>query len=228
MGKRITQYIKYLIQCFLSIVYPEEEFCLSCGRLTKDEEVLCESCLNSIVKCKSSFFINHENKKLTCYSANYYSKEFKEIVLKFKYKSDFSCGRFMAKSMVESILHMGIKADLICFVPISKESYKKRGFNQAEFLAKEIGKELKIEVIDCLCRVKRTWEQKYLDTNERWNNLKECFKINEEYIEVLSGKNIMLIDDVVTTGATLFFCAEEFIKLDINNIILLTAAKSRI
>ncbi|MFQ6882595.1 ComF family protein, partial [Clostridium sp.] len=114
----------------------------------------------------------------------------------------------------------------ICYVPISKDSLKKRGFNQCSVLAKNISSILDIPVIDCLVKVKETKEQKLLGKEERMKNILDAFEIKNK--EKLFKKNILLIDDVYTTGATINECKKNIEKCNINKIYLLTIAKSNI
>ena len=108
---------------------------------------------------------------------------------------------------------------------MSKSSVKKRGFNQCEVIAKNLSKLLDIPVNDSLIKIKDTREQKSLSKEERYKNIKGAFKVKKNNIE---NKRILLVDDVVTTGATLLECKKILKKCDVAEITILTIAKSHI
>jgi ComF family protein len=120
-----------------------------------------------------------------------------------------------AKFYVEEIMRLygnriaAISPDVIVPVPIHRSKLGERGYNQAELLARGVGKELGIAVIpDLLVRNKKTLPQKKLSDKERLRNLLEAFQYNEKS----AGKNskpitkVLLVDDIYTTGSTIEAC----------------------
>jgi ComF family protein len=86
-------------------------------------------------------------------------------------------------------------------VPLSRQRRKKRGYNQAELLAREIGKQMGIPVYSHLVkRIKNTKPQKNLNPSERQNNLKKAFIIGQNDVKL---STIVIIDDIYTTGSTI-------------------------
>ena len=116
--------------------------------------------------------------------------------------------------------------DIITFIPATKDSMKKRGYNQSELLAKHIGKNMNIDVKGYLSKIKETKDQIGLTEEMRWLNSMNSFSLKNQY--PLKGKNVLLVDDVITTGATAFSCAKEIKKGGAKNVIILTAAKSKL
>lgn len=226
MGKWSDKYIKIIFASLLDLIYPEEERCLHCEKELYNGEYLCKKCFNSIIFCDTPTNIMKENLSVTCYSAAYYSKVIKDLIIKFKYKHDFSCGNELGRYIVDLIKEAEVKFDLITFVPISEKNYKKRGFNQAEYLANCVGKAFGIEVKECVFRVREVSEQKTLNVEKRWENLKGCFSVKDK--KEIENKKILLIDDVLTTGATVFYCASSMMENNANEVIVLTVAKSKI
>lgn len=93
------------------------------------------------------------------------------------------------------------KFDGIVFVPATKKSVRKRGYNQSLLLAESVGERLSVEVIkDAIEKVAETKEQKNLTRAERQSNLASCFKIKNK--DAVKDKTLLLVDDVLTTGAT--------------------------
>ena len=109
---------------------------------------------------------------------------------------------------------------------MTKKSEKKRGFNQCELIAKNIGYHINIPVSNCIKKIKNTKEQKTLTKEERIKNLRGVFKVSR--IKDIKDKNVILIDDVMTTGATINECKDVLKKSGANKIIVLTIAKSNI
>ena len=95
--------------------------------------------------------------------------------------------------------------DKIAFVPLSKGGVYKRGFNQSEILALNLSKEFSIPVAKILEKTRRTHRQNELARDERLSNLAGAFRIKSN--TSINGLTILLIDDVMTTGATLSECA---------------------
>ena len=215
MGKEIIKIIKIALEALLDIIYPYDNKCIICG---------VEGFLGICSKCKSEIKRVHQQEEIMAYG--YYGGVLKKLILNLKYHKSFISGKVLADLLCQIIIEKKLSIDCICYVPISKDSLKKRGFNQCSVLAKNISSILDIPVIDCLVKVKETKEQKLLGKEERMKNILDAFEIKNK--EKLFKKNILLIDDVYTTGATINECKKNIEKCNINKIYLLTIAKSNI
>lgn len=215
MGKEIIKIIKIALEALLDIIYPYDNKCIICG---------VEGFLGICSKCKSEIKRVHQQEEIMAYG--YYGGVLKKLILNLKYHKSFIAGKVLADLLCQIIIEKKLSIDCICYVPISKDSLKKRGFNQCSVLAKNISSILDIPVIDCLVKVKETKEQKLLGKEERMKNILDTFEIKNK--EKLFKKNILLIDDVYTTGATINECKKNIEKCNINKIYLLTIAKSNI
>lgn len=215
MGKEIIKIIKIALEALLDIIYPYDNKCIICG---------VEGFLGICSKCKSEIKRVHQQEEIIAYG--YYGGVLKKLILNLKYHKSFIAGKVLADLLCQIIIEKKLSIDCICYVPISKDSLKKRGFNQCSVLAKNISSILDIPVIDCLVKVKETKEQKLLGKEERMKNILDAFEIKNK--EKLFKKNILLIDDVYTTGATINECKKNIEKCNINKIYLLTIAKSNI
>ena len=121
---------------------------------------------------------------------------------RFKYSNKKYYAKYYAKEFCDK--YRGIienwSPDYIIAVPLFRKKEKKRGFNQAQVLAKHIGKELAIPVEkNIVARIRNTVPQKKLNDTERQKNLKGAFKIERN---VVKFKRILLVDDIFTTGST--------------------------
>ena len=103
---------------------------------------------------------------------------------------------------------------------------KKRGFNQCEIIARKLGEKLDLPVYSDIVKIKNTKEQKALSKEERFINIKGAFKVKNS--NNIKNKKIILIDDVITTGATLLECEKVLKENGVKEIKILTVAKSYI
>lgn len=199
----------------LDVIYPPEEKCIICRE---------EGFIGLCPHCKSS--INRATVEKDNLSYGFYGGVIKTLILKFKYESNFTAGYLLSNFLIEMIEEEKINADVICYVPMTKKAEKKRGFNQCKLMARNIGYHTNIPVSNCIKKIKNTKEQKTLTKEERIINLKGAFKISS--INEIKNKNIILIDDVMTTGATISECKYILKKSGAKQIIVLTIAKSNI
>ncbi|NEZ47060.1 ComF family protein [Clostridium niameyense] len=225
MENGIIKYIRYVLNCIKEVIYPYEDKCIICDEYTR-EELICNVCKKNIRYCNDSLTIDKEEMTFAAYPSTYYSGVMVELILRLKYKSDFGAGEVIGNIMIDKILNEKLDFDYITFVPSGKEAYKKRGYNQSEYLSKVISDKIHIPMISCLYKVKKTKDQIGLSTIERWENVKDSFNVINN--NKLYNKNILLIDDVLTTGATVFYCASKIKKSGAKNIYILTAAKSNV
>ena len=210
-----TKFILIAYREILNIIYPIEERCMVC-----DEEGfigICPSCKSRINKAKNEGSI---------LSYGFYGGILKSLILKFKYESNYNVGYLLANFLIEIIRESEIDIDIICYIPMIRKDERKRGFNQCRLIANEIGYNLNIPVSNCIKKVKHTKEQKKLTKEERIKNLIGAFEVKSN--EDIKNKRVLLIDDVMTTGATIGECTKILKKSGVKEIIVLTIAKSNI
>jgi ComF family protein len=155
---------------------------------------------------------------------------YKDIILnaihKFKYKRDLSSGGILASFMAEFSFPDVDFADysLIMPVPLHIKRLRERGFNQALILARAIGEKRKIAVdFSILKRHKFSLTQTGSNKKERKHNIGGAFEVSDR--KKIAGKNIILVDDVYTTGATVNECAKTLIKEGAQRVSVLTLAR---
>jgi len=245
MGKeKVNSWWKILIEKFKKIISPEYS-CYICGReLEHPECPICENCEKDMVEIEG-------NKCLVCgepipepnlYCEDCYGKSrafdmarscyiyndaSKKIVLDLKYNRRKYVVPFMAKKMLLKFEDFGAMPDIVVPVPITEKRYKNRGFNQAELLADELasltGNQFEVKT-DLVLRVVDRVPQARLNRAERMRNLKGAFMLGSK--EKLTGKIVMIVDDVFTTGSTVSEIANELRKLKPKAILALTFAKT--
>ncbi|MFW6680610.1 double zinc ribbon domain-containing protein [Lacrimispora sp. AGF001] len=156
-----------------------------------------------------------------------YDEHAKTSMAKIKYKNKREYLDFYgdAISLRYEKLIRRMEADGLVPVPVHPSRKKERGFNQAEVLAQKIGAKLNIPVFpDILVRNKKTMPQKALNPTERLKNLEEAFMPGK----IVAGvKNVILIDDIYTTGSTVEACTRVLKKSGINKVYILTICIGR-
>ncbi len=146
---------------------------------------------------------------------------------RFKYKGRKEIGLYFGKCIGHALKNSGRfqTCQLILPLPLFASREKKRGYNQATILSEGISSVMHIPVItDALVRVKGTATQTHKNRIQRWQNMANKFMIKRK--EQLTGKHILLIDDVITTGSTLEACALTLNRLEGVTLSIATLAHS--
>ncbi len=212
----INGVIKTGIDAILEFVYPSN--CLVCNEyIEQSGELVCPDCWNKIKKfdfvfcdnCKYPISGNlicsncSEHDSLSILALGHYMDPLDEIIRNFKYRSFQKLGINLAERLIDSHSKLldKLKIDFIIPIPLHSYRLKTRGFNQSLILANTIGKNLDVPVLkDGLVKTKHNKYQKSLNPEHRDKNVENVYEIGKDEIE---NKNILLIDDVITTGATL-------------------------
>lgn len=213
----ITQ-LKKVFGSTLHLLYPH--VCTGCGSdlLEKDSQ-LCLTCIHDLPHTHFASLPNNPVEKyfwgrlplMSAYSQFYFSKAFliQHLIHQLKYKGNlnigFYLGEIMGKTMLESSRFSSIEALLP--LPLFADKEHKRGYNQATILCNGISSVMNIPVLNgAVVRSYATETQTHKHRTERWDNVKDSFKVAKP--AELNGKKLLLIDDVVTTGATLEACGQ--------------------
>lgn len=207
---------------FLSLIFPDT--CIGCDSpLVKGERLLCLKCKFSLPETNYHLeAINDLHKrlagKITINRAFAYLTYIKDglgqkIIYTIKYKGIKEGASLMGELYGQCLAEANLKQqiDIIVPVPLHKNKLKKRGFNQSEWFAKGLSAELGIPYAEVLQRTEQKISQTLQNRISRWSNVKEIYKLkNEASVE---GLRILLVDDVITTGATMEVCANELLRM---------------
>lgn len=206
-----------LLKRCLGILYPQT--CCFCGNISKEK--LCAKCAETVEyieepRCKKCGKPIYREEKEFCYdcekSNSFYEQgrsvwlhkgPVKWSIYQFKYHNRRIYGEYYAEEMYRlygrKLKEWGIES--IIPIPLHRRRRRKRGYNQAEILAKHLGRLSGIPVdTKCVVRVRNTKPQKMLNHRGRRRNLADAFRVIKER-EI--DKNILLIDDIYTTGNTI-------------------------
>lgn len=201
--------MKQIIELLARIFLPQDNACLLCGRtLWKQEHLLCTSCAVQLEKQRipKEDARNPAEPAEYCLNAYYYGDIASKLVYLLKYDHVPIAAEVLGKGMADTAQDLVSCTDIIVPVPIHKERLRERGYNQAEKLAEFLSVKLSIPVESQ--GLLRTDSGKSLvgqSREERLNRLQNPFEANAS---LLQGKNILLTDDVYTTGKTVSQCAE--------------------
>ena len=194
--------------------------CLLCGSpLEHGEKVLCFSCLAGLprtgfhllednrVEC--NFFGKFPIERATSFL--YYTKggDVRQLLYELKYHGHKEVGEVMGRTLAAELLssHFFEGIDLIIPVPLHRRKKRQRGYNQSECLAGGISAVTGIPIYaDIIARGRYTETQTHKGQYERWENVQNLFVCSSP--ELLENKHILLVDDVLTTGATIVSCAD--------------------
>ena len=155
-------------------------------------------------------------------SAGPYEGVLAEAIKLFKYKKKIHIGRALVEH--SPLLQRGDRGDFVIPVPLHPKRLREREFNQSAIIASELGKRLEIPVLlDILIRFRHTRPQVELDMKERGENVVGAFTVQNG--EVIADKDILLVDDVYTTGSTINECAKVLKKNDAGKVNVVTIAR---
>lgn len=208
---------KYFANNLFDFILPR--FCCSCKtKLSVNQDTMCLDCLSKIqrstgLRLQREFERKFFNNKII---SEFYSpfvfekdKELQHAIHALKYDKKFPVGIFLGKVLAAEIKSSKTnwKFDLIIPIPLHQLKKAERGYNQAYYIAKGVGKIFKVKVSDRIVkRIKYTESQTTMNLNEREENISGAFKV--KWNTQVRGKNILLLDDVITTGATISECGK--------------------
>ena len=204
--------------CLDALRTEDGPFCLCCGRFFSGagESHLCAACLE-----RRPPFVRHR-------SAARYEGLVKEIILNFKYRGTEILGRDLGDFIFRSLggdedLWAGLEA--IVPVPLHPSKERKRGFNQARLLGRRLAQRTGIPLLNRrLVKVRPTPAQTSLVAHDRGINLKGAFLVRKT--AGLSGKSVLLVDDVCTTGSTLRECSRALCRAGVKEVRAVTVAQA--
>ena len=199
-------------QCFQELQFLRPPFCPLCGGELHGFLDVCESCL-----------VNGKRPWKGAVSAFRMDGLIKELLHRCKYQKQADIGVVVGKLCLMAIADRMPQVDCIVPVPLHWTRYLTRGFNQTEIYAKVLSEGTGIPLCHALRRQKYTKQQAKLDRNERNSNLSGAFSVFDSTI--LKKRAILLVDDVMTTGATLSAAARTIKKAGAAEVYVFTVAR---
>lgn len=207
----------------LHLLFPHN--CIGCGTDSiGNKDILCLHCITTLPETHFERFPNNPIERkfygripVSAATAQYYFSRdsvLQRLVHQLKYNSNkelgYQLGLLIGASLKQS---ERFNADALVPLPLFKTREKKRGYNQAYILCEGIASELQLPILkNIIIRPDHTETQTHKGRIERWKNIEGKFRLIDPV--AISGKHILLVDDVVTTGATLESCGSELLKAE--------------
>ncbi len=205
------------------LLFPKS--CLLCSKtLHQQEEILCTTCFYKLAR--TNFQKEAENPIIEIFSGRlplasattflFFSKGggTQQLIHKLKYKGKNEIGVYLGKLFGNQLNDSELfnTVDAIIPVPLHPKKEQKRGYNQSLMIVEGMAKSMKVRVFpDVLYRKIYTSSQTKKSRYERWQNVKDIFEIKKG--QCLEGKHVLLVDDVITTGATLEACGNKLLEI---------------
>jgi ComF family protein len=213
----------------LSLIFPTT--CCICGKSLFDfENQLCKPCVAKLPLTNYHLFpyqndltekLIGDNSPHQVISFLRFSKKgiSQKLLHQLKYKNKPELGRELGRIYAHLLLKNNFKGMWNCLVPVPLHPIKKnrRGYNQSEEFALGIGEVLEIPVKNALIRSKFTETQTKMSKLERVKNVSDVFIFDPKYLD-LHSQNVLIVDDVMTTGATLAACAQVLLNNGVGQI----------
>lgn len=222
--------MKSIVAGAVEAIFPPSIYCIACGSIIDGSRhyALCDACIEKFQwmdgktceKCgkilEDSYRHGHcydcrrlehsFDKGFTCARYSLYERA---IMMDYKYRGKSYMGRQLGDMLYDRMRgEKGIRVDLIVPVPIHSSRRRTRGYNQAEVMAMQLGKRWAIPVKrDLLVRRRATAAMKGLSLDERRENVEGAFSFFSEKRANITGRNILLVDDIYTTGSTFDSCS---------------------
>jgi competence protein ComFC len=203
-----------------------ERWCQECqNQVSPVGPLICNICGNFIpsgVMCPSCSAVSVPYEQLRSWGI--FFGPLREAIHRLKYKHDLGLGDALAKHLIDLFLTTGWNVDLIVPVPLNQSRLKERGYNQAALLARPLGLATGISYhARAVARIRNTRSQVGLKAKERAENVKDAFLAEPA---IVKGKQVLMVDDVTTTGATISACAKALKAAGARSVYGLTLARS--
>ena len=214
--------MRSLFRKLADLLYPPR--CFLCSELlTGEEETVCEACRRQVFSEEETHRFKYEfvEKGVAPFT---YKGKVRESVYALKFGKQTWIARPASNFMLEAAEAADITADVITWIPMRGAEKRKRGFDQSELLAGELGKRVGMKACRTLEKTKKTQRQSSLSARERRANVLGAYICPDP--ERVRGKSVVLVDDVVTTGSTVSEAARVLRTAGAGTVYVIALAKS--
>ncbi len=186
----------------LSLIFPAR--CTLCGKITAGGRRVCNSCMKHNPPQAHFRLLEEPEFSLFCVSAYEYEGQARQAILQYKFRGKKEKATGFAQALTLALPPRWQTADVVCWVPVSRQRRKERGYDQSELVARKVAKAIGRPCRKLLQKVVNNQPQHELNADQRWENVRNVYLADNKKCQ---GKTILLIDDIVTTGATMLECA---------------------
>lgn len=216
------QFSKTIFTDTLHLFYPH--ICSGCGSdLLQEDQLLCLKCIAGLPQTNYAMHAGNPVEKIfwgriplvAAHSEFYFAKEsvIQQLIHLLKYKGNQEVGIYLGELMGKSVLNSNRfkNIDYLIPLPLYPDKERKRGYNQAAVICNGMSVIINVPVLTGnVIRQRYTETQTKKHRRERWENVADSFVVKDK--EKLCGKNVLLVDDVITTGATLEACGHAIMQ----------------
>lgn len=213
----VPQHGTLCAECWKEVPFISDPMCACCGlplEFAVDAHTLCGECLREhppYSRARAAFT---------------YQENSRALILKFKYQDELYLAPIFAGWLKKAGAELISASDIIVPVPLHWRRMLRRRYNQSLLLARMLAKETNLALLaNGLQRTRHTPQQAGLTRIQRLKNVKGAFRVHPKHQEAIKGKSILLIDDVMTTGATLSVCTDILLKAGAAQVNVLTVAR---
>ena len=205
----------------LDLLYPPK--CAFCRKLVTDRRMLCPDCERALPVPEKE----KQSKKISglavCLSPLYYTGDVRQSLHRYKFQGAAAYYRIYAELMAACAREHGLTADLVTWVPLSRKRLRSRGYDQARLLAEEVAGRLGLPCEQTLEKIRNNPAQSGTSgAEERQKNVLGVYRA----VTSFAGEHVLLVDDIVTTGATLSEAAKELLNAGAEQVSGLTLART--
>ncbi len=215
-----------LISGLLDILFPPR--CVFCHKLLPaGEREICAACPQKLPWTEGNRAGQSVEFVSLCVSPLWYQDSVRTSFHRYKFKNRTGYAKTYGRLMADCVReHLGGRYDLITWVPLSVSSLKKRGYDQAMLLAMATALELDEVAVETIKKTRTTEVQSGLaEDSARRANVLSAYAVTEP--ELVAGRRILLIDDIITTGATVSECARVLRTAGAEDVVCTTLARAR-
>ena len=209
-GKEIFSEEYFCEKCLENLPLIDKNYCQHCGRELKTNSEFCTSCKEYMISV---------DKARSVYA---YKSPIDKMIKDLKYFGKKYLVEILSKDLANLYFKNYFNADFIVYVPMLEEAEKERGFNQSKLIAEKLSEKAGVPIREVVKKVKPTVRQAKLNRKERLKNLKGTFRFYNK--KLIKDKTILIVDDVLTTGATSEVIGKGLKKYGAKAVYLLTVA----
>lgn len=205
----------------LDLLYPPK--CAFCRRLVTDGRMLCPACEKQLPAPEKEMQSRKISGLAVCLSPLYYTGDVRQSLHRYKFRGATAYYRIYAELMADCLRENGVTADLVTWVPLSRKRLRKRGYDQARLLAEEVARLTHLPCEQTLEKpIHNSAQSGTRSAEERIRNVQGVYRA----VTSFCGESILLIDDIVTTGATLSAAADVLLNVGAEQVTGLTLART--
>jgi len=228
---KLQDILSKLYSGLVEVLFPQGNVCHLCERALDGYTILCDRCCDALNKqrypAEKMAECDHPPLEV-CIAAFPHEAEARKLVHQLKYDANASVVPLLAEAISNALIHqpaVRTKIDCVMPVPLHPTRENERGYNQAALLAKELCFQAELELNEhVLVRKKQTTSQIKRNRENRLIAMQGVFHV--ENAAKIKGRHILLVDDVITTGATAMACAEALLYAGAQSVSLLTVCRA--